>query len=134
MNLQVEINKRERLLSKISELSGMISNGTISNSTDIDKAVKKALDYVDKCQSINMVITQVMHKSKVAIGDAEIHLSMAVEILDSLQKKIDILNIAIKSKLTDSIISAIEERDKLCAERDNMSDIITMSAWRTEIN
>jgi len=133
MNLQIEINKRDRLLSKITELSNMISDGTLKGE-DIDKAVKKALDYIDISQSSSILVAQAISRSKVLVGDTELDLYIAIEILESLQRKIDLLNVTIKSRLDNGIINTMEVRDKLCVERDNMADIITMSSWKTEIS
>ena len=134
MILQVEINKRDRLSSRVDELKDMLYDGTISGTNRVDRTVTNILSHIDQLQSLNIMISQALSKISVPIGDTEIPLTMAIEIRNTLKEKIDVLDVVIQNNDDIDVMDTIINKNRIETEYDNMCDIITMTSWKTELS
>ena len=134
MILQIEINKRDRLYSRVAKLKDMLYDGTISGTNRVDRTVTNILSHIDQLQSLNIMISQALSKISVPIGDTEIPLTMAIEIRNTLKEKIDVLDVVIQNNDDIDVMDTIINKNRIETEYDNMCDIITMTSWKTELS
>jgi hypothetical protein len=134
MYLREKLDERILLKQKINELRRKLSSGLV-NEIEANGIVVVLLNYINKLQTINLILIQANTQSKISIGDTEVTLSTAIELREAIELKVAVITELIGSdnKSLD-IITLQKQRDGLLHEFVSIDSAIRQLDWRVTID
>jgi len=142
MFLAEEIVLKENMEFKIAELTDYLmktaNNEGNDDASKIDHTVNVIFNLLDECQQKSILVERANRSIKINIGKSEILVADAINIRDTISRKINILTKLInscrsnKNSLFD-IHELIKNRDKLIEEFFVLDNAIESNNWRIKI-
>lgn len=130
MFLRQKLDERKFLKVKIKELKENI----LCFTDEQDTLIKHLLTLLDRLQIINLVLNSVNSNSIINIAGNELSLSTAIEVRNTLQSKIDVMNGLIGAcKGNLNIITLMEQRDGVIEEFMAIDSAIRQADWNIKI-
>jgi len=130
MFLRQKLDERKFLKVKIKELKENI----LCFTNEQDELIKELLILFDRLQTINLVLNKVNYESAIVIADTELSLNTAVELRNTLQSKIDMMNglISVCEGNLD-VMALMEQRDDVIEEFMVIDSAIRQADWNIKI-
>lgn len=123
------------LKKRIDQLMVYINSVSSRDSDITDRAIKKLLSLLDKHRSHLILLNRVNNEVTVSVGDSQLSLANAIIILETVGRKIAVLDALIETKeVVLDIVDVMEQRDKLLEEYTAISKEIQYQEWRVEID
>ena len=130
MFLRQKLDERKFLKVKIKELKENI----LCFTDEQDKLIKHLLNLLDRLQTINLVLSNVNSNYIINIAGSELSLSTAVEVRNTLQSKIDIMNDLIGACEGNlDVMALMEQRDSVIEEFMAIDAAIRQADWNIKI-
>jgi len=130
MFLRQKLDERKFLKIKINELKENILHFT----DEQDELIKEFLILLDRLQTINLVLNRVNYESIITIANTELSLNTAIELRNTLQSKIDMMDGLISSsKGTLNLLALMEQRDSVLEEFMVIDSAIKQADWNIKI-
>jgi hypothetical protein len=130
MFLRQKLDERKFLKVKIKELKENI----LCFTDEQDSLIKHLLTLLDRLQTINLVLSNVNSNSIINIAGSELSLSTAVEVRNTLQSKIDIMNDLIGACEGNlNVMALMEQRDGVIEEFMAIDAAIRQADWNIKI-
>jgi len=130
MFLRQKLDERKFLKVKIKELKENI----LCFTDEQDKLIKHLLNLLDRLQTINLVLSNVNSNYIINIAGNELSLGTAVEVRNTLQSKIDIMNELISACEGNlDVMALMEQRDSVIEEFMAIDAAIRQADWNIKI-
>jgi len=143
MVLAEVVIKKKDLKKRVFELEEYLvclasNEGNQKNASDIDSTVSSIYLLIDEIQQHVFTIDKVNNSVEIKIGNSTTTLSSAIRLRNTVNKKIGILDrlIGVCKNNNDSsfsIISLLENKDKLLAEFNLLNSAIKLKDWSTRL-
>lgn len=130
MFLRQKLDERKFLKIKINELKENILHFT----DEQDELIKEFLILLDRLQTINLVLNKINYESIITIANTELSLNTAIELRNTLQSKIDMMDGLISSsKGTLNLLALMKQRDSVLEEFMVIDSAIKQADWNIKI-
>ncbi len=129
------IIRRDSLKTKIPELQRRLEQKGCVDKEEYDNTVSELFNLISELQSFSIILNRSNNKSMLRLGNKDITVIDAIEIRETLKRKIDVfsglINKTPESKF--SILSLFKQRDNLLEEYFTVYKSIILSDWSNEI-
>lgn len=130
MFLRQKLDEREMIKQKISELKANAYKFTEYQ----DAVLSQLLSLFDQLQSINLVLNKINNNSVIEIAGTKLNLNTAVELRNTMKKKVDVMSELIALDDGDlDVLALMQQRDTLLEEYYTMDSAISQADWNIKL-
>lgn len=143
MLLAEVLARKEEIDSKIdileNHLRSMALDDSIKDTVELDKIVSNMYELFDERQQHIFTIDRANSSIEVKIGNSKTTLASAIRLRETVERKIDVLSELIKAcenntKSGFSVIELLNNKDKLLAEYNVLTNAISKKDWTVELD
>ena len=129
------IIETQNIKQKIGQLKSYLDKITVDNADKIDLATKRLIDLFDKYRSHLILINTMNNDVKMVVGDSELSIANTLLIVETMKRKIDLLNNLIDTKENFlDVFKLIDKRDKLLVEYTAITNKLKYTEWVTNVD
>ena len=130
MFLRQKLDEREMIKQKISELKANAYKFTEHQNA----VLSQLLSLFDQLQSINLVLNKINNNSVIEIAGTKLNLNTAVELRNTMKKKVDVMSELIALDDGDlDVLALMQQRDTLLEEYYTMDSAISQADWNIKL-
>jgi len=134
MFLREKLDQRRVVKNKIAELESVLHNKCGCISESINSIVELLLNCIEELQTLNLIIHNANNQYKIIVGSSKVSLSTAIEIRDTINKKMSILTDLISGNNDLDIIDLLSKRDVLLEEYNGINRLIRLADWSVQVD
>lgn len=127
--------EKQNIKNKIKQLKNYLDRAATISTESANEATSKLLDLIDKYRSHLILINKINNSTEVKIGDSKVSLANAILIIDTIKRKVDLLNSLIDNEESVlHVFSLMNNRDRLFAEYTVISNELKAIEWGIEVD
>jgi hypothetical protein len=133
MFLKDKLNRKYEVKKRIDELRALISKDAFKNTEEVDEAVRIILNYLDELQDLNLLIRSANNQAQMDVGESRISLNTAVEVRNTLNKKLGVINDLIDEGHGLNMFELLDKRNGIANEYNNICRLIDITDWSVKL-
>jgi hypothetical protein len=133
MFLKDKLNRKYEVKKRIDELRALISKDAFKNTEEVDEAVRIILNYLDELQDLNLLIRSANNQAQMDVGESRISLNTAVEVRNTLNKKLGVINDLIYEGHGLNMFELLDKRNGIANEYNNICRLIDITDWSVKL-